>query len=655
MVLLRATRIALRPLIPLIIVSLGLTSVACKEEQGGVEVKDLSFTGNSAVSTKQLRSVISTTETPNLPLGTRLPWAPRQYFSREEFEADLKRIVAYYRDRGYPDARIKSFDARLSDDQKSVRLRIDVEEGEPLRVERVELTGLDPIPEDHRRNLEARLPLKAGEPLDRALIQASREAALDELKDHGYPNPDVKVSEMPGSSDRLRIIAYSAFPGRLAYVGQIEIAGTSSVNQRIVRRQLTFRRGQLFQQNKLRESQRRLYSMELFNFVNVEAVDDTAPGATGGNGEADQIPTRVTVTEGKHRKFNFGLGYGTEEKVRAEVDWRHVNFFGGARTAGIFARYSALDRGVRLNFRQPYFFSPVYSFGMSFQSWFSDEPAYVLTTVGGRATIAREFTRARSVLAPRQSTVLALTYANEWEDYTISQEALDDPTFRDDLIALGLDPQTGNGTGQLSALLFDAGHNTTDNLLDAKKGYAASIHLETAGRWLGGAYDYHEISAEGRYYQAIGSLAVVALRARAGSIDSSGPEDVLVPFFKRYFLGGATNLRGWGRYEVSPLSGEGNPIGGLTFTNFSTELRVPVFRNFGAVLFLDGGNVWTNSWDFNLRDMRYDIGPGIRYNTPVGPLRLDLGWQLNPIPGLLVNGEPQKRAMRVHFSIGQAF
>ena len=363
----------------------------------------------------------------------------------------------------------------------------------------------------------------------------------------------------------------------------------------------------------------------------------------------------MTVTEGKHRKVNFGLGYGTEEKVRGEVDWRHVNFFGGARTAGIFARYSALDRGVRLNLRQPYFFSPVYSFGMSFQSWFSDEPAYVLTTVGGRATIAREFTRARSVLAPRQSTVLALTYVNEWEDYTISQEALDDPTFRDDLIALGLNPETGKGTGQLSALLFDAGRNTTDNLLDAKKGYAASVHLETAGRWLGGAYDYHEVSAEGRYYQALGGLAVVALRARAGSIDSSGPEDVLVPYFKRYFLGGATNLRGWGRYEVSPLSGEGNPIGGLTFTNFSTEVRFPVFRNFGAVLFLDGGNVWTNPWDFNLRDMRYDVGSGIRYNTPVGPLRLDLGWQLNPIPGLLVDGEPQKRAMRVHFSIGQAF
>ncbi len=203
--------------------------------------------------------------------------------------------------------------------------------------------------------------------------------------------------------------------------------------------------------------------------------------------------------------------------------------------------------------------------------------------------------------------------------------------------------------------MLDAGRNTTGNLLDAKKGYVAIVHLETAGQWLGGDFDYHEVSAEGRYYQSLGSRVVVAVRARAGSIDSSGPEDELVPFFKRYFLGGSTNLRGWGRFEVSPLSGEGNPIGGHSFANFSTEVRFPIFGDFGAVLFLDGGNVWTNPWDLNLNDLRYDVGPGLRYNTKIGPVRLDVGWQLNPIPGLLVNGEEQKRALRVHFSIGQAF
>ena len=87
----------------------------------------------------------------------------------------------------------------------------------------------------------------------------------------------------------------------------------------------------------------------------------------------------------------------------------------------------------------------------------------------------------------------------------------------------------------------------------------------------------------------------------------------------------------------------------------SSELRFPLMKNLGGVLFVDAGNVWTNAWDVNLDDMRYDVGPGLRYLTPIGPIRFDIGYQLNPIEGLLVNGEPQKRRFRVHFSIGQAF
>ena len=131
--------------------------------------------------------------------------------------------------------------------------------------------------------------------------------------------------------------------------------------------------------------------------------------------------------------------------------------------------------------------------------------------------------------------------------------------------------------------------------------------------------------------------------------------DGAVPFYKRYFLGGATNLRGWGRFDVAPLSGSGLPIGGHSFVNFSTELRVPIRGKLGAVLFLDGGNVWTNPWDFDLSDLRYDVGPGLRYNTPIGPIRADFGYQLNRIPDLLVNGKPEERRFRFHFSIGQAF
>jgi outer membrane protein assembly factor BamA len=321
------------------------------------------------------------------------------------------------------------------------------------------------------------------------------------------------------------------------------------------------------------------------------------------------------------------------------------------------ARYSRLDRGVRLNLNQPYFITRNYSVGLQGQYWHNDEPAFTLDNAGGRVTVAREFGRSRGMVrGARPENTLSFTYANEWEDYVVSEETLADPTSWDELISLGLDPQTGAGSGRRSSLSLDAGRSTTNNVLDAKRGYVASLHLEQAGKYLGGDFNYWEVSGEARYFLSIADKAVIAIRARGGSLDGTGATEAdSIPFYKRYFMGGATNLRGWGRFDVAPLTDGGNPIGGYSFTVFSTELRVPIWGNLGGVLFLDGGNVWANSWDFNLNDLRYDIGPGLRYNTPIGPFRADLGYQLNPIPGLMVNGKPETRHFRFHFSIGQAF
>lgn len=622
-----------------------LGAAACKE-QGGVKVTSMAFNGLKAVKASQLKSVLAT------GASSKLPWGEKRYFSREQFEADLKRIAAFYHDRGYPEARVSSFDVKLSADQSSVAITLNISEGQPVLAERVELQGFEVLPDDHRRGLETRLPLKSGQPMDRALIRASHESALDELKDHGYPYATVRLSESAGASDLHRVLTLTAEPGPLAHHGPLEIQGNSSVGDGVIRRQLTFRRGEVFRQSKLLESQRKLYDLEVFQFANVQPVR--------AEGEKPlEIPTRITVTEGKHRKVNFSLGYGSEEKGRVEADWRHVNFFGGARTAGVRARYSSLDRGVRLNFTQPYFFSRHYSFGMQGQVWHNDEPdVFTLDNVGGKLIITREFGRAgRTVLGSRPSTSLSFTYANEWEDYSVSAPILEDLSQRDELIALGIDPRTGEGRGQRSSISLDGGRNTTNNILDAKYGYVASLHLEHAGTFLAGDYGYNEITGELRHYLPIANRAVIAVRARAGSIDGIGEtaEDLNVPFYKRYFLGGATNLRGWGRFDVAPLSGFGLPIGGHSFATFSTEVRVPIWGNLGGVLFLDGGNVWTNPWDFNLNDMRYDVGPGLRYNTKIGPIRADFGYQLNPIPDLLVNGKPEPRRFRFHFSIGQAF
>jgi outer membrane translocation and assembly module TamA len=294
------------------------------------------------------------------------------------------------------------------------------------------------------------------------------------------------------------------------------------------------------------------------------------------------------------------------------------------------------------------------------QAWDDNEPVYRQKTYGGRATVAW-LRDDRGLARQRGSKMsLGLTVINEYTDYRVTDAALNDPEFRDNLIALGLNPETGADQGTLRALRLQADYDSTPGRLDAQRGVALSLAVEQAGRLMPGDFRYTEYIAEARHYLRLHRRMVLANRLRYGSIDApssndpSQPSDV-VPFFKRYFLGGSTSLRGWGRYEVSPLTESGSPIGGLSLFEGSSEVRYRLTNKLSAVAFVDYGGVGLEPWKPVADGWRADVGPGLRYLTPVGPVRFDFGYQLTPIDGLVVNGSEMSRNWRVHISIGQAF
>ena len=605
---------------------------ACKEE-GTIKVHSVKFNGVKAVDVSRLRDALATRQ------SSKLPWGKKNYFDRARFDADLKRIQAFYSDRGYPDARVTAFDVKLNDKQDQVDITLTIAEGEPIKVAAIQFVGFDVIPADHLKQLQSQLPLKVGEPRDRQLVVTTHEMALNELKDHGYPYAKVTTDEQRGASDREVVLTFNANPGKLAHFGPVEIVGNKTVSDHIILRELTFKPGDLYRRSIVQDSQRRLYGLELFQFANIEPVNPEA--------QPEEVPMKVTVAEGKLQRVNFGVGYGTEEKARVDAAYHHVNFLGDARSAGAHVRYSSLDRGIRLDFTQPYFFAPHFSLAGEGQDWYTFTPAYRSMVVGAKATLKHQTSQHQS---------WAVSLLTEHDRSSIAPEVLTNLELRNALIALGLDPTTRQQNGTLNAFGFDFQHSTVDNVLNSHRGYQLAFHSEQAGRIVPGSFAYFSMSADGRHYLPLrGNSLVLASRLQAGNIRPNGLDQTNIPFSKRYFLGGATSIRGWGRYEVSPLSASGLPLGGDSLLAFSGELRAVISGNFGGVLFLDGGNVWAESMGFNLHDLRYAVGPGLRYQTPIGPVRFDVGYQLNPIPGLLVNGEPQTRRWRVHFSIGQAF
>ena len=629
--LVRASRLP-RPSSWVVLALIGLLA-ACKEE-GVVTVRRLTFVGVRSIDEGRLRAALATRE------GSRVWWGQRSPFDASRFEADLKRIQAFYADRGYPDAKVIQSEVRPSRAQDVVEVRITIDEGEPVRVAAVELRGFDVLPADRVQSLSADAPIRVGRPRDRQQVAVLRDMALNELREHGYAYAKVSIEEGDGPEARSARLRYVAEPGPLAHFGAIEIVRSTeveSVTDRVVLRQLTYRPGDLYRRSLVQGSQRRLYGMELFQFVNIEMVEPQRLDPV--------VRTRVTVAEGKHQRVNFGVGYGTEEKIRGEGQYHHVNFFGGARTAGAHGRWSSLDRGIRLDFVQPYLFSPRVSLGADAQQWWTYTPAYRSVVTGGKATVTRR---------PSQSTSWSASVTAERSNSTISDETLRDPRFTDDLIALGLDRTTGRQEGTYTALGFGYQRSTADNLLDARRGYQLAFRAEHAARWLPGSFSYSAVSSDARHYVPLGDRLVFANRLQAGTITPLDGDQANVPFSKKYFLGGATSVRGWGRFEVSPLL-EGVPVGGLSLLAMSSELRGRVSSRLGGVLFVDAGQVWRERRQMSLADLQYAAGAGVRYRTPVGPIRFDIGYQLTSIPGLKVDGQDQPRPWRLHFSIGQAF
>lgn len=605
---------------------------ADRNDDRPVTVRRFTFIGVRSIAEDRLRAVLATRQ------SSRVPWGSKTPFDRGRLDADLRRIAAFYADRGYPDARVMQTDVRPTRTPAAVDVQLTVEEGEPVRVSSVDLRGFEIIPPDRLSALTGEAPVKVGEPRDRVRVANMRELVLNELREHGYPFAKVSVIETAGpGGERQVAVAYLAEPGPLARFGAVEITGNSAVTDRVIRRQLTFRPGDLYRRSLVQGSQRRLYGMELFQFVNIETIEPERLEPV--------VRSRVTVHEGKHQRVNFGVGYGTEEKLRGEGEYHHLNFLGGARTAGAHGRWSSLDRGVRLDFIQPYFLGPRASLGADAQQWWTYTPAYTSVVTGAKTAVTRR---------PTQSTSWSVSFTAERSSSTISEAALLDDTLKDDLIALGLDPTTGSQAGTFTALGFDYQRSTADNVLDSHRGYQLAFHAEHAAPWLPGSFSYSAVSADMRHYLSLSESIVVASRAQIGAIHPLDGDQSNVPFSKKYFLGGATSVRGWGRFEVSPLL-DGVPIGGLSLLAASAELRARVNGRLGGVVFVDAGNVWDDEWHFALGELQASAGVGIRYRTPVGPIRFDFGYQLTSMPALKVNGAPQLRPWRLHFSIGQAF
>ena len=475
------------------------------------------------------------------------------------------------------------------------------------------------FPSNVREELADDLPLRAGVTLTDELEKTAGERAVEILQNHGHPYAQVGIAREPIDPTRARVIV-RAEPGTIGFFGPVEIAGNKRVDDRIIRRRLAYVPGDLFRRSAIEQTQQRIGALGLFKSVEIRAQNiDRQPAF---------VPTLVTVEEQTPWQWNLGVGYASGERLGVDARISHLNVLGSARRIDLQGRVSGIERAAEVTFTQNDSWHPALSLSLQARHQEIDEHSFFVMSRGGQAAVSWQWTKEFSTTG----------------SYAVALERSD--------VAASLDPILGLEDGMLSAWSIDLDHRRVAGNAPAR---ALSLHIEQAGGWMPGTFNYFSIAGDARHYRRmIGGRVVFASRVRLGSIDPvSGEADL--PFLKRFFLGGSNEMRGWGTYELSPLSASGEPVGGKSMLTATAEVRLPIFKRLRGAVFVEAGNVWQDPWTMRLGDLRYDAGPGLRLDTPFGLIRVDFGYQLRPLDGLRIDGKPQSSRWRFNFGIGEAF
>lgn len=638
----RPERVAdrLRLALGLVVAAAALTATGCGGGRVSSElrrelpwVRSVEFSGNEHFDDGRLEDLM------NLKAPSFFRPFRRKPYLRDLLTKDLALVQDFYRDRGYLDMRVVSIDEDFDEGRESVALTVTIEEGSVTRVRDVAFEGVTVLDADEMREL---VHLASGEPFSPFLGRGDLERIRYAYYDRGYFDAEVEIA-ISQNSDSLSVVyeVSEGVPSRLRYVA----ARTNGTTQsRHITREVQTKSGEILRRTDLLEAQKRLLELGLFTMVRPKMVPVDSAGL---------VDLVVEVRERKHGFYGFGFGFSSDERVRMSAEWGHRNVFGTARrvrttgsvgwevdsliTAG--ARKELAERELSVTWVEPWLFGTRTegSFGL-FHEFEHLPRSFEYKTNGIRATFRRPLSRVVD---------LFLTLENEWRSSNDTTFVREDFTSR--------------------SLRVELERDTRNNILDPRRGSRQSVTVQYAG--LEGDHDFIKMTLSTTHAipRTESGSTVLAFRLQGGVIvpGRSGSEDRLsrVPSPDRFFVGGATSLRGYKREDVGPLGGDGITRGGTVLLLAGAEYRFPLFWRFRGGLFVDAGNIWADPEELKLGrlvgefgarysplDLRYAAGAGLRVVTPVGPVRVDYARKLGT-----ATDDVFERNWEVHFSLGHAF
>ncbi|MFN2375366.1 MAG: outer membrane protein assembly factor BamA, partial [Candidatus Binatia bacterium] len=585
-------------------------------------------------------------------MSTRRKWIGSWFtgaglLKEEELRTDVERLTAFYYDSGYITVRVDDIDVKREEDELILTVRI--EEGEQYRIGTVRFEG--EVLDDQEKLITAS-GLVSGEIFRPSRLRDSIFSVTEAYGDLGRAFAEaVPLTEIKPETKTVNV-GFRMTAGPLVSVDRIEIRGNTKTRDEVVRRELRQQEGEQFTGRGLRQGTSRVRRLGIFDEVKVESTRTDAP---------DKVNLVVDVKEGRTGTFSAGAGFSSEDSLLANARITERNLFGRGQIATVNVDFGARRRNFRLGFTEPWAFDVPLLLGVEAFSWsfrFSDferggtgaslRASYPLWELGLRELLGRSLDDIRAGVEYRiENTVIE----------GISRTA-------------PANIKREEGTRLTSSLRPSLSRNTIDAPFDPTEGSINTASVEIAG--LGGDNEFTKFDLSSRWYYPFykaesGWKLVYSFNATLGyGFGNGGTSGAELPLSERYFPGGINTVRGFQvrtlgpRQDFSdPKSGEirSSEVGGSAQLIINNEVIFPIIPDAGVkgVIFFDAGNAWmreesvdtTNDNDIDVTDLRLAVGVGLRWLSPFGPLRIELGFPLND--------KPEDETSLVLFSFGTPY
>lgn len=573
-----------------------------------VTVGEIAIQGNTAFSTKSIKKQMT------LQKG----WLFANPYREDLLNNDIDYLQDRYVDAGYLSAVVKK-QVTLTNGNTEAMVTIEINEGTQTRTGAVSFEGNKLF---SSTELLRKVNLKSGEPFNEQTADEDRYRILSAYTNKGYLYARVDMEKK--SHGNTMDLLFRVTEDKPVFIGRVILRGNERTKDEVIMRELLVKPGDSYNYAAILASQQRIYRLGYFRVAKFEPVHP---------GEKEYVKDMLfTVEERPAGAVEIGFGYGDLDRLRGFVELSYRNLWGTARYTSLRFEESEILKRAIFNYKEPWFlnrdlegkFSLVWSDSERLNS---DTREIYYKTRKTSASVGAE--KSYGNLKP------SLTYQFEnVVNYDVQPAAVLDPMDEGRVLVSSLSP----------ALLWDL----RDDVFNPRRGALYGITLKEALLELGSQADFSKLTVQGSWFLPVES-SVLALSARAGMAwpFRDTPE---VPLHERFYAGGSTTVRGFTQDSIGPSgtdqSGNLIPTGGASMAIFNVELRINPDEGLGFVLFTDAGNVWPGQ-EINIGNLRSSYGAGIRYGTPIGPLRIDYGQKIHRLPG--------ESPGELHFNIGHTF